>query len=61
LTHRELTLHLFEVSAHSAPRSIHGYAEVKWVTPREAEKLGISTAMAKAMELGVGALALARL
>jgi hypothetical protein len=61
LTHRELTLHLFEVSAQQAPRSIPGYAEIRWVTSREAEKLGVSTAMAKAMALGAGAQALARL
>jgi A/G-specific adenine glycosylase len=61
LTHRELTLHLFQVSAPKAPRSIQDYVEVTWVTPREAAKLGVSTAMAKAMALGAGAQALARL
>ena len=50
LTHRDLELHLFEVSGRKAP--VGGvYTELRWVAGAELPSLGMSTAMAKAVEL----------
>ncbi len=51
LTHRELELNLYDVTARSEPRPSHRYQEFRWVTPAEAQKLGMSTAMQRALEL----------
>ena len=51
LTHRELELNLYDVTARSEPRPSHRYQEFRWVSPAEAQKLGMSTAMQRALEL----------
>ncbi len=50
LTHRDLTLTLYPVLRGKPPGKAH-YLETRWATPAEAESLGISTAMQKALEL----------
>lgn len=56
LTHRELTLHLFQVCSGGTPRSLDGYSEVRWVNEDDARTLAVSTAMSKALEAAVQAL-----
>jgi A/G-specific adenine glycosylase len=51
LTHRELTLSLYRITARSEPRPSAQYQEFRWVSPADAQSLGMSTAMQRALEL----------
>ncbi len=51
LTHRDLVLRLYEVDAARVPRRLDGYSELKWATPAATAKLGMSTAMSRALAL----------
>jgi A/G-specific adenine glycosylase len=51
LTHRELELQLYRVTARSEPRPSARYQEFRWVSAADAQKLGMSTAMQRALEL----------
>jgi A/G-specific adenine glycosylase len=51
LTHRELTLRLFRVTPRSEPQPTARYQEFRWVSSADADKLGMSTAMQRALEL----------
>lgn len=51
LTHRELELDLYRVTARSAPQPGMRYQEFRWVSPGDADRLGMSTAMQRALEL----------
>jgi A/G-specific adenine glycosylase len=53
LTHRELEIILISVTGRTAPRALAGYSELTWATPSEAETLGMSTAMQKALAIGL--------
>jgi A/G-specific adenine glycosylase len=50
LTHRSLTLDLFEVSGRGRPARTHAVQEWRWVGASEADALGMSTAMQRAVE-----------
>jgi A/G-specific adenine glycosylase len=50
LTHRDLTLEVYEAKGSRAPRVQSPYAEHAWCTRLEAEQLGMSTAMVRALE-----------
>lgn len=54
LTHRDLELTLFRVTAKSEPRPGAGYQEFRWVSLAQAQNLGMSTAMQRALELVPG-------
>lgn len=56
LTHRELELELYRVTARSQPRPGARYQEFRWVAPGEAGTLGMSTAMQRALETAAIAL-----
>jgi A/G-specific adenine glycosylase len=60
LTHRALTLRLLRVSGHHRPSHAPSFHELRWCTPAQAEGLGMSTAMQKALEAVLGAGVLAR-
>ncbi len=51
LTHRELELRLFRVTPRSEPQPNARYQEFRWVSSADAQKLGMSTAMQRALEL----------
>jgi A/G-specific adenine glycosylase len=51
LTHRALELHLFRASGRANPRRALDYRELRWASLAEADALGMSTAMEKALEL----------
>jgi A/G-specific adenine glycosylase len=51
LTHRALELHLFRATGRAVPRRAVEYRELRWASLAEAEALGMSTAMEKALEL----------
>lgn len=54
LTHRALTIELFPVQKGRVPRKPGaGVVELAWFTPDEAHALGMSTAMARALELAI--------
>ena len=53
LTHRELTLRLFAMDGSGIPRAGEGYEALRWVALEEVGALGMSTAMAKALAVGV--------
>jgi len=50
LTHRDLTMWIHEVRGGRSPRALEGYQELRWVTPEQAQALGMSTAMVRAFE-----------
>ncbi|RJS18076.1 A/G-specific adenine glycosylase [Corallococcus sp. H22C18031201] len=50
LTHRALTLRLLRVEGPVLPRQAKSFQELRWCTPQEAEALGMSTAMQRALE-----------
>ncbi|MBU8899504.1 A/G-specific adenine glycosylase [Corallococcus sp. M34] len=50
LTHRALTLRLLRVAGPVLPRQAKSFQELRWCTPQEAEALGMSTAMQRALE-----------
>ncbi len=50
LTHRELELDLYRVTARSPPQPGARYQEFRWVSPGDAVKLGMSTAMQRALD-----------
>ncbi len=54
LTHRDLELRLYRVTAKSEPRPSAGYQEFRWVSPGDAQNLGMSTAMQRALEVAWG-------
>lgn len=49
LTHRELTLRLYEVSGGRPPATAAPYRELRWVGPASARRLAMSTAMQLAL------------
>jgi A/G-specific adenine glycosylase len=51
LTHRALELHLFRANGRAMPRKALEYRELRWASLAEADALGMSTAMEKALEL----------
>jgi A/G-specific adenine glycosylase len=50
LTHRDLTLHLYEVKSRATLKRLEGYPECRWVTQGDVEPLGVSAAMQAALE-----------
>ena len=54
LTHRTLTLRLLSVEGRQRPARAPAFHELRWCTPAQAEQLGMSTAMQKAMEAALG-------
>ena len=58
LTHRSLTLDLFEVRGRGHPARAEAVQEWRWVRPGEAEALGMSTAMQRAAEFAWNAFTL---
>ncbi|MCY1033151.1 A/G-specific adenine glycosylase [Corallococcus sp. BB11-1] len=50
LTHRDLTLRLLRVSGGPRPTKSPAFQELRWCTPQEAEALGMSTAMQRALD-----------
>ncbi|QSQ17354.1 A/G-specific adenine glycosylase [Myxococcus landrumensis] len=57
LTHRDLTLRLYRVSGPQRPSRSESFQELRWCTPTEAAALGMSTAMQRALEAAMTALA----
>ncbi|AGC43585.1 A/G-specific adenine glycosylase [Myxococcus stipitatus DSM 14675] len=57
LTHRDLTLRLYRVSGPQRPSRSESFQELRWCTPAEAATLGMSTAMQRALEAAMTALA----
>lgn len=55
LTHRDLTVTLFEVRDGGEPEAGRTYAELRWATAEARPSLGMSTAMAKALALALQA------
>ena len=55
LTHRALTLRLLRVSGRQRPTRAPNFHELRWCTPAQAEELGMSTAMQKALDAALGA------
>ncbi|WP_224372806.1 A/G-specific adenine glycosylase [Hyalangium versicolor] len=55
LTHRTLTLRLLRVTGRQRPSRAPAFHEVRWCTPAQAEGLGMSTAMQRALEAAVKA------
>jgi A/G-specific adenine glycosylase len=51
LTHRELELSLYRVTPRSEPQPSARYQEFRWVSAPDAQKLGMSTAMQRALQL----------
>ena len=51
LSHRELELSLYRVTPRSEPQPSPRYQEFRWVSSADAGKLGMSTAMQRALEL----------
>jgi A/G-specific adenine glycosylase len=60
LTHRALTLRLVRVSGRHRPSRAPAFHELRWCTPAQAEGLGMSTAMQKALDAVLGAGVLGR-
>jgi A/G-specific adenine glycosylase len=58
LTHRALTLRLLRVEGRPRPTRAPGFHELRWCTPTQAEELGMSTAMQRALEAALTAGAL---
>ncbi|RKI03070.1 A/G-specific adenine glycosylase [Corallococcus sp. AB030] len=54
LTHRDLTLRLLRVTGDKRPTKSSAFQELRWCTPREAEALGMSTAMQRALDAALG-------
>ncbi|MCY1046308.1 A/G-specific adenine glycosylase [Corallococcus sp. bb12-1] len=54
LTHRDLTLRLLRVSGGPRPTKSPAFQELRWCTPQEAEALGMSTAMQRALDAVLG-------
>ncbi|WP_186002213.1 A/G-specific adenine glycosylase [Corallococcus sp. Z5C101001] len=54
LTHRDLTLRLLRVRGGSRPTRASAFQELRWCTPQEAEALGMSTAMQRALDAALG-------
>ncbi|MFZ5470830.1 MAG: A/G-specific adenine glycosylase [Myxococcota bacterium] len=50
LTHRDLTLRLFEVAGARVPSRSEAYRDFRWATPAQARELGMSAAMQCALE-----------
>ncbi len=57
LTHRELELELYRVTTRSTPQPSARYQEFRWVPPGDAARLGMSTAMQRALDLAARGLA----
>ena len=55
LTHRALTLRLLRVSGRQRPTRAPNFHELRWCTPAQAEELGMSTAMQKALDAALEA------
>ena len=55
LTHRTLTLHLLRVTGPRRPTQAAAFVELRWCTAPEANALGMSTAMHKALEAALRA------
>ncbi|MHB8874053.1 MAG: A/G-specific adenine glycosylase, partial [Myxococcaceae bacterium] len=53
LTHRDLELRLYRVRSVRAPRALESYRQLGWVTPAQAETLGMSKAMQVALAAAV--------
>ena len=53
LTHRSLTLDLFEIKGRFAPRENAAICEWRWARPSEISALGMSTAMERALSITV--------
>jgi A/G-specific adenine glycosylase len=60
LTHRALTLRLLRVSGRQRPSRAPAFHELRWCTPAQAEGLGMSTAMQRALEAALEAGVLGR-
>ncbi|WP_224250054.1 A/G-specific adenine glycosylase [Hyalangium gracile] len=54
LTHRTLTLRLLRVAGRQRPTRAPGFHELRWCTPAQAEELGMSTAMQRALDVVLG-------
>ncbi|WP_228558418.1 A/G-specific adenine glycosylase [Myxococcus sp. AB056] len=55
LTHRDLSLRLLRVSGPRRPASTPAFQELRWCAPDDAAKLGMSTAMQRALDLALKA------
>ncbi|WP_434345541.1 A/G-specific adenine glycosylase [Myxococcus virescens] len=55
LTHRDLSLRLLRVSGPRRPASTPAFQELRWCSPDDAGKLGMSTAMQRALDIALGA------
>ncbi|WP_216613027.1 A/G-specific adenine glycosylase [Myxococcus xanthus] len=55
LTHRDLSLRLLRVSGPRRPASTPAFQELRWCSPDDAGKLGMSTAMQRALDLALEA------
>jgi A/G-specific adenine glycosylase len=53
LTHRDLELWLHRVHGAGVPPAMPGYRELRWASPAAAEKLGMSTAMQRALSVAL--------
>jgi A/G-specific adenine glycosylase len=53
LTHRDLELRLFLAKSLAAPKALSGYQQLRWATAKQAEALGMSTAMQRAFALAL--------
>lgn len=55
LTHRSLTLRLLRVTGRQRPAKAPAFHELRWCTPAQAEGLGMSTAMQRALDAALEA------
>jgi A/G-specific adenine glycosylase len=55
LTHRALTLRLLRVAGRQRPSRAPAFHELRWCTPTQAEGLGMSTAMQRALDAALEA------
>lgn len=55
LTHRDLTLRLLRVSGPRRPTRCDAFQELRWCSAKDAEALGMSTAMQRALDTALGA------
>jgi A/G-specific adenine glycosylase len=55
LTHRDLTVKLFEVCGYGQPAAGNAYEDLRWVAAEALPGLGMSTAMSKALAVAVQA------